>query len=89
MTITGQRIFSSLGDSLLDRIFETKNGFDFFVEFLYDLFINKVRKLELAVSNPIIEDIPVCFSLSLGWGYFPSLSRSRFISLSPLSFSLC
>ena len=30
-TIAGQRNFSSLGDELLDRTFETKNGFDFFI----------------------------------------------------------
>ena len=30
-TITGQRNFSSLGDGLIGRTFETKNGFDFFL----------------------------------------------------------
>ena len=30
-TITGQRNFSSLGDGLLDRTFETKICFDFFI----------------------------------------------------------
>ena len=38
-------------------------NFAFFSCFLYDLFIDKVRKLEVAVSNPIMEDIPVSFSL--------------------------
>ena len=47
--------FSSLGDGLLDRTFETKNGlvaefktFNFaFFSFLYDLFVNKIRKLKV------------------------------------------
>ena len=46
---------------------EAKNFFYFvfFSDFLYDLFINKVKKLEVAVSKPIMEDIPVSLSLSL------------------------
>ena len=35
----------------------------FSVFFSNDLFINKVRKLEVEVSNPIMGDIPVSFFL--------------------------
>ena len=76
-TIIGQQNFSSLGDGLLDGTFKTKNGYEFTAKlktfFLIlpfsvfsDLFINKARKLEVAVSNPIMEDIPVSRSLSVG-----------------------
>ena len=54
-------------------------NFDFFSFFLYDIFIHKVRKLDVGVSNPIIFLSPI---LSFGWGSVPSLSGSRFISLS-------
>ena len=63
-------------------------NFTFFSFFLYDFFINKVRKLEVAVSNPIIEDIPVSFSPSrLGFLSF-SFSFTFYLSLS-LSLSFC
>ena len=95
MTSTGQRNFSSLEDGLLDRTFKTKND-----QFLYDLLINKARKLEVAESNPIMENIPVSFSLSVRAPFLPflvpvlSLSRSIslfFLSLSPFMphFSCC
>ena len=61
-------------------------NFVFFNFFLYDFFISKAGKLEVAVSNPIMEDIGMSPSSSFGWGSFPSLSRSS-LSLS-LSFSL-
>ena len=60
MTFTGQRTFVSLVDGLFGRIFETKYEsklftaklkfffhFAFFCFFLFDLFINKARKLEV------------------------------------------
>ena len=48
---------------------EVENFFNFvfFSRFLYDLFINEVKKLEVAVSNPIVEDIHVSLSLSLSF----------------------
>ena len=61
--------------------------------FLYDLFINKVKKLEVAMSNPFMEDIHVSLSLSLSlslfWlGFIPfSFSFTFYLSLS-LSLSL-
>ena len=61
--------------------------------FLYDLFINKVKKLEVAVSNPIMDDIPVSFSffqlglLSILYSFTFYLFLSHTISLS-LSLSL-
>ena len=67
-------------------------NFTFFNFFLYDLFINKVRKLEVAVSNPIIEDISVSFSPSrLGFLSF-SFSFTFYLSLfvdSALQLLLC
>ena len=61
-------------------------NFNVFSFFLYDLFVNKVRKLEVAVSNPIIEDIAVSFSLyRLGFLSF-SFSFTFYLSL---SLSLC
>ena len=38
------------------------------------------RKTEVAESNLILEKIPSSLSLSASWGFFTSLSRSRFIS---------
>ena len=76
--ITGQRNFLSLGDGLPDRTFETKNGFELnaklktfffnfaFFSFLYGLFTNRDRKLEVAGSNPIMENVPI--SLFVGQG---------------------
>ena len=52
--------------------------------FSSDFFINKARKLEVAESNPIMENIPVSSSLSVS---VPFLSRSLFISFA-LSLSL-
>ena len=49
--------------------------------FLYDLFTNKSRKLEVAESNLIMESFPGSFSLCR-LGFLASPSRSRFISLS-------
>ena len=37
-----------------------------FFSFLYDLFTNRARKVEVAESNTIMENIPVSFSLSVG-----------------------
>ena len=37
-------------------------NFAFFV-FLYDLFTNKARELEVAMSNPIVESFPIFFSV--------------------------
>ena len=45
-------------------------------------FIYQARKLEVAESNTIMENISIAPALSVGWGFLPSLSRSRFISLS-------
>ena len=43
---------------------EVENFFNSaFLSFLYDLFTNKDRKLEVAESNPIMENIPISFSL--------------------------
>ena len=53
-----------------------------FLIFLYDLFTNKARKLEVAEWNPIMEKIPISLVLSVGWDFFPSFSGARFISLS-------
>ena len=65
-------------------------NFAFFSYFLYDIFINKVKKLEVAVSNPIMEDIHVFFSLSLFPLGFFSFFSFTFLSLSlSLSLSLC
>ena len=77
--ITGQRNFSSLGDGLLDRTFETKNGFEFFFtaklktffifaffSFLYVLFTDKATKLEAVEPNPIMENISLPLFLSGG-----------------------
>ena len=96
------------GDGLLDRSYETKDGFEFFYcnlenlfifaffsSFLYDLFTNKTRKLEVAESNPIMENILISFSLcrlgflsySFSFTSHLSLSRSLACSLS-LSLSL-
>ena len=64
-TITGQQSFLSLGDDLLDRTFETKNGCRLFLlrswkllclslpfsVFLYDLFTNKARKLQSQIPS--------------------------------------
>ena len=84
----------SLADGLHDRISETKNGFEFFFSakcgkfefcifrFVY-LITNKARKIEVAESNLIMENMPSSLSLSLSlavvWGFFPSLSRSRYL----------
>ena len=58
------------------ELWRQKNGFELFCcdveyfldfafcsSFLYDFFINKARKLEVAESNPIMENIPVFFSV--------------------------
>ena len=93
-TTTGQRNFqvsemgylteiSSQKIVLIFFIAQVQNFFfNFAFSFFYDLFINKVRKLEVAVSNPIIEDIPASFSLSrLGLLSF-SFSFTFYLSLS-------
>ena len=54
---------------VLNFYFEVENlcfNFAFFVFFLYDLFTNKARKLEVAESNLIRENIPISHSLSVG-----------------------
>ena len=109
-TVTGQQIFSSLADGFLDRTFETKNGFEFFycevekfslilrfsVIFYMIYLLTRLKKLEVAVSIPIMEDIPVSFSLfrlgslsfSFSFTFYLSLSLSLPHTLS-LSLSLC
>ena len=83
---------------LLDGTFETKNGFDYFIAKLKAFFlilpfsvlwfINKVRKLDVAVTNPIMEDNPVAFSLfRLGFLSF-SFSFTFYLSLSDVDSAL-
>ena len=87
--INSQRNFLGLEEGLHDRTPERKNvlnicftsksakfSFCTFQFFLNDLFTNKARKLEVAKSNLIIENI----SSSLSVGICPSLSRSLFLS---------
>ena len=40
--------------------------------------LTRLENLQIAELNPIMENIPS--SLSVGWGFFPSLSRSHFIA---------
>ena len=91
-TITGQQNLLSFGDRFSDRIFGTKNGFELFwlrswkpsfgFAFLYDLFTNKARKIEVAGPNPIMENN---FSLSVSVGNCLSFfSFTFYLSLSLL-----
>ena len=64
-----------------------------FIQFY--LITNKARKMNVVESNPFVEIDPsslsVSLSLSVGWGFYLSLSSSRFISLALslfLSFTL-
>ena len=69
--IIGQRDVLILRHGLLDRYFETTNGFETFLLififqfFLYDLLTKNARKLELTESNPIMENVPIFLSLSV------------------------
>ena len=59
-----------------------------FFSFLYDLLINKVRKLKVAVWNPIMENNPVSFSVfRLEFLYSFSFTFYLSYSLSSLSMS--
>ena len=60
------------------------SNFAFFSFFLYDLFINKVRKLEVAVSNEIMDIFPSPSLFRLGFLPF-SFSFTFYLSLT-LSF---
>ena len=81
-TITGQRIFLSLGGGFLDRAFQTKMvlsflpqswklvfNFAFFSFFLFDLFTNKARKVEVGYHHGnysyLSFSLPVRFSFLL------------------------
>ena len=83
--------------SFLLRSWKLFFSFAFFGYFLYDLFIKKVKKLEVAVSNPIMEHIPVSFSLfqlgflsfSFCFTFYLSLSLSLSLSLLMPHFSCC
>ena len=55
-----------------------ENFWSFHFQFLYDLIINKARKLEVAESNLIMVNISSSLAPSVSWGFFPSLSRSHF-----------
>ena len=72
--------------------FRDKNSFTFCCELvnfaffnLFDLFTSKAKKLEVAESNPIMENIPLSFSLSPRVSF---LFLVRVLCLS-LSLSLC
>ena len=107
---TGKRSFLCLADGLHDKNPGSKNGFKHFLHcgnfllnfglsvfFLYDLVTNKARKLEVVVSNLIMEKILSSLSLSLSLSVlvgvsfllflFHVLSRTLSLSLS-LSLSL-
>ena len=108
-TNTGQRNFLRLGDGLFDRMSGTKNwfwafllrnrnilSFAFFSFFLYDLFTNNGRNLEIAESNPIMKYICSSLSVPSFLFSFTLISLSLYLSLSPsvslslsLSLSLC
>ena len=64
--------------------------FAFFQFFFYMISFNKVRKLEVAEPNPVIENIPVSFSLCrLGFPFFLVhffISLSHTLYLSPSLF---
>ena len=95
-TITGQPNFLNLGDGLTDRISETKIFLDFFTAkletfafnfalfsfFLYDLFTNKARKLDVPESNPIMENGLLFLTLSLGIAFLLLFMVSLSLALS-------
>ena len=74
------------GQKMVSNIFSTAKStnfsFIFLYQILYELKNNMARKPEVAESNLILEKIPSSLSLSLSvsWGFFISLSPSRFIS---------
>ena len=64
---------------LVLNFFTVKSGsfslkFCIFRFFLYDLFTKKARKLEVAESNPILDNIPSSLSVSLSLSLSLSLS---------------
>ena len=79
--ITG--ITSQRQNFVLNLFFTEKSGKSYILHFplIYDLITNKARKVEVAQSNLMMKGIPHCISLSVGWGFCPSLLLFHVFSL--------